>query len=246
MRDKTFYSIEELNAAFRVYLKKLNSAKMKDWGVSLEERYAGEKHLLKPCPINNWEESEWRRAKVHADCHIQVLKKFYSIPHQYVGREVRVRLTTKLIEVFDGDLNVLAAHPRLLGRETHSTDHRHYPEEKKAITQFSVQLAQREAIKIGPETERLINELISGKYPLRYLRRAQGIIRLHPSGRVTRAALEYACKMGMAFNKHQFPYIQSAAEYFENGNRPKALYAAPIREQNTIFLHNAKPEEDKL
>lgn len=247
IRERTFYSLEELNQTFRIYLQKLNSAKMKDWGISREDRYAGEKYLLKSCPVNNWEESEWRRAKVHADCHVQVLKKFYSVPYKYVGREVRVRVTTKFIEVFDNDLAVLAAHARLLGRETHSTETKHYPEEKVAQTQFSVQLAQREAVKVGPETERLVNELLSGSYPLRYLRRVQGIIRLYQSGKVTRLGLEHACKMGLSFGKYQFPYIQSAAIYFDkNGNRPASVRAAPVRDMTQVFLHNVLKEEEQL
>ena len=246
VRERNFYSLEELNQCFRIYLEKLNSGKMKDWGVSREERFSGEKHLLKPCPINNWEESEWRRAKVHADCHVQVLKKFYSVPYQNVGREVRVRVSTKLVEVFDDNLSVLAAHARLLGRETHSTEPRHYPEEKLALTQFSVRIARQESQRVGPETERLVSELLSGSYPLRYLRRVQGILRLHQSGRVTKQALEHACKMGLAFRKHQFPYIQATAEYFDkSGNRPRSVAAAPVRELSSIFLHNINEEEIK-
>jgi transposase len=109
VRERTFYSLSELNNAFREYLEVLNNAVMKDWGVSRRERFEGERHLLKPCPNQNWEQSDWRKAKVHADCHVQVLKKFYSVPFKFVGREVRVRLTTKLIEIFDEDLNPLFA-----------------------------------------------------------------------------------------------------------------------------------------
>ena len=78
VRDKIFYSLGELNVAFRAYLELLNSAVMKDWGVSRRDRFCGESALLKPCPIANWEQTEWRGAKVHADCHIQVIKKFGS------------------------------------------------------------------------------------------------------------------------------------------------------------------------
>lgn len=245
VRDRQFYSLSELNAAFREYLDRLNIGVMKDWGVSRVDRFEGERHLLKPCPAQNWEQSEWRKAKVHADCHVQVLKKFYSVPYANVGREVRVRVTTRLIEIFDQDLNPLCSHARLHGRETHSTDPRHYPPEKLACAQFSVQLALREAAKIGPETEKLIGELLSGSYPLRYLRRAQGILRLHQSGRVTREALEHASKMAMQFNKPYFNYVQSASEHFDkNGNRPVAVRSAPVRDPNQMYLHNNQSPQD--
>ncbi len=243
VRAKTFYSLEELNRAYWEYLKRLNLADMKDWGLSRAQRFDGERGLLKPCPSENWELAEWRASKVHADCHIQVLRKFYSVPYKFVGREVRVRVTSKLVEVFDQDLNSLAAHQKLVGRQTHSTDPRHYPEEKVALVQFSVQHALRESERIGPETHRLVSHILSGSYPLRYLRRAQGILRLYQSRHVTKEALEHACKMGMTYQKTQFPYIQSTAQYFDkNGLKPSAVRLAPVREMSSVYLHNYEEE----
>jgi hypothetical protein len=242
VRDQKFYSLEELNRAFRKYLDRLNCAVMKDWGISRLDRFEGERALLKSCPDTNWEQSEWRKAKVHADCHVQVAKKFYSVPYQYVGREVRVRMTSKMIEIFDQDMNGLSSHARLLGTQTHSTNPSHYPAEKVAMTQFSVQLALRAAAKVGTETEKLVTELLSGSFPLKYLRRVQGILRLYESTRVTKAALEHAAKMALQFNKLQFAYLQNTAEYFDrNGNRPNAVRDAPKRDLDQMYLHNKSP-----
>jgi hypothetical protein len=246
VRGRTFYTLEELNIAFKEYLGRLNTAVMKDWGVSRRDRFKGEEKLLKPCPSNNWEIAEWRSAKVHADCHVQVLKKFYSCPFMYVGREVRVKVTAKLIGIFDQDLNPLAAHARLLGKEIYSTDAKHYPEEKVALTQFSVQLALKVAVKVGPETLKLVEELIGASYPLRYLRRVQGILRLQQTARVSREGLEHAAKMARVYRKTQFAYVKATAEYFDrNGNRPSAVKAAPVREASSMYLHNQTPKEEK-
>jgi hypothetical protein len=239
VRNRDFYSLQELNSVFSEYLKRLNESEMKDWDVSRVQRFEGEKKLLKPCPMENWTPSEWKTPKVHADCHVQVLKKFYSVPHVHVGREVRVRITAKLIEVFDQELNTICAHPRLLGKEIYSTNESHYPPEKFALTQFSVQLAKREAAAVGLETEKLVCHLLEVSYPLRYLRRVQGILRLFQSGRVSGQGLEHACKMAMVFNKTQYPYVKATAEYFDrDGNRPRLAGSAPIREAQSMFLHN--------
>jgi transposase len=238
VRERKFYSLSELNIAFREYLERLNGTVMKDWGVSRRERFDGERSLLKPCPSENWEQSEWRKAKVHPDCHIQVLKKSYSVPFQSVGREVRVRITARLIEIFDEDLNPLASHSRLLGKEAHSTNLSHYPAEKLALTQFSIQSALRQAEAIGEETLKLATELLSGAFPLKHLRRVQGILRLYESRRVTAAGLEYAAKAALTYGRPQFPYIQASAEYFDkNGGRPSLVRAAPRRDANEIYVH---------
>jgi hypothetical protein len=242
---RIFYSLQELNAAFVAYLKILNQSVMKDWGVSRIDRFEGEREFLKELPSSNWEPSEWKNPKVHPDCHVQVLKKFYSVPFQNVGREVRVRISAKLVEIFDQDLNPLCVHARLLGKEIYSTDDKHYPAEKLALTQFSVQIATRDAARIGPETEKLVNFLLMTSYPLRYLRRVQGILRLYQSNRVSQAALEHGCKMAMTFNKPLSRYIKATAEYFDRfGNRPKLIGSAPIREAGSMYLHNQTTMEE--
>jgi hypothetical protein len=245
VRDRQFYSLAELNEAFRKYLGRLNVAIMKDWGVTRQDRFEGERSLLKPCPLENWEMAEWKSPKVHADCHVQLLKKFYSVPHRYVGQELRAKVTSRLISIFDRDLNPVAAHARLLGREIYSTDPKHYPEEKLAVVGFSVQQALRQAERVGPETKRLVSHLLNGPHPLKHLRRVQGILRLSSSGRVSREGLEHASKMGMTYGKPQYGYIQSAAEYFDkNGNRPSVVRTAPKREASSMYLHNSFESEE--
>ncbi len=247
VRGRTFYSLSELNIAFANYLKRLNQVLMKDWGVSRSDRFAGEKNILKALPATNWEASEWKAPKVHADCHVQVLKKFYSVPYQQVGREVRARITARLVEIFDKELNPLCVHVRILGKETHSTDEKHYPPEKLALTQFSVQVAKREAARVGPETEKLVSYLLDISYPLKYLRRVQGILRLYQGNHVSRAGLEHGAKMGMMFGKTQYGYVQATAIYFDkNGNRPNLVRSAPIREASSMHLHNNQLQMEEM
>jgi len=80
IRNRTFYSISDLNHLFRDYLNRLNNEVMKDYGVSRAQRFEEEKKFLKELPGSRFQLSEWRSAKVHPDCHIQVGKNFYSTP----------------------------------------------------------------------------------------------------------------------------------------------------------------------
>jgi hypothetical protein len=51
--------------------------------------------------------------------------------------------------------------------------------------------------------------------------------------------------MGMTYNKTQFGYIQSTAEYFDkNGNRPSVIRTAPAREASSMHLHNPIQSEE--
>lgn len=224
VRNRTFYSIHDLNQALRQYLDRLNHAIMKDYGVSRAMRFEEEKKSLKPLPAARFQMSEWRSARVHPDCHIQVEKNFYSTPFRYVGQTVRVRLTEKMIEVFDGDCQPIAAHARLYGHGKFSTFDAHYPEARVSVARFEVHHAKEQARRIGSNVEKLINMLLSGEHPLRHLRRAQGIIRLVKSNQVSGKALDYACAQGLAFRKTRLAYLKSCAMHFErNGLKPKLL-----------------------
>jgi hypothetical protein len=78
MRNKTFYSLCDLNLELRKYIERLNSAAMKDYGCTRAQRFELEKSLLRSLPPASFEITERRMAKVHPDCHIQVDRCFYS------------------------------------------------------------------------------------------------------------------------------------------------------------------------
>lgn len=239
VRDRVFTSLFELNQALRAYLVELNSAVMKDYGASRRERFEEEKKYLQALPPSAFVFSEWKTAKVHPDCHIQVGKNFYSVPHASVGRSVRVRLSARLVEVFNDDAEPIATHARILGEHCYATDDRHYPEAKLVTAAFSIHQAQAQAKRIGPETEKLVEHLFALSHPLKYLRRVQGILRLAEKKKVTIAALEYACKIALTHKNTRFATVEAIAKHHDkHGPRPIALQSSlPKREEPSLFLH---------
>ncbi len=239
VRNRVFYSLAELNAAFREYLHRLNASVMKDYGVSRLQRFGEEKKFLKALPSSRFQLTEWRSAKVHPDCHIQLDKNLYSVPFQYVGQRVRVRLTEKMVEVFSEDAQPIAAHARLYGIGRFSTVDAHYPEAKVSVARFEVHHAKECAQRIGPNVEKLTEELLSGDHPLRHLRRVQGILRLIKSHQVTGEALDYACSRALIYKKTRLAYIKQAALFFAaNGTKPKLL--TPERPPGSVHLRQSE------
>lgn len=255
VRDQKFFSLEELNSRLRVFLERLNREPMKDHGnVSRLQRFEAERELLKATPSGRFEISEWKRAKVHPDCHIQVDRRFYSVPFQFVGSTVDVRVKAKTIEVFELETREpLVVHPRLVGANAPraSTLDAHYPEEKAALVRFDVQVARKAAHRIGPKTEQLVNDLFSSSTPLKFLRRVQGILDLARRGSVSPAALEHASERALLFNKKQLSFIKDAALFFERRGPASTASVtalsrvAPIRSKSEVFLHQQpNPMED--
>ncbi len=236
VRDRVFYSLHELNQTLKDYLDRLNCEVMKDYGVSRTQRFEEEKKQLKALPPSPFEMSEWRSAKVHPDCHIQVEKNFYSVPFIYVGQKVRVRLTEKMVEVFNEDSQSLTAHTRVRGIGQFSTYDFHYPEKKLAVARFEIHHALAQAKQLGPPVEQLVEQLFCGSHPLRHLRRVQGILRLAKRYPITPEALDHACQRAMSFNKTRLSYIKDCALYFvAHGQRPTLL--TPQRKLDCVHLH---------
>ncbi len=236
VRNRVWYSLQEINQALRDYLHRLNREVMKDYGVSRDKRFEEEKKHLKALPPSPFEISEWRAAKVHPDCHIQMEKNFYSVPFVYVGQKVRVRLTEKMVEVFSDDSQPIAAHTKMSGIGKFSTYDSHYPEQKLSVARFEVHHANEQAKQLGPHVEKLVGELLCGQHPLRHLRRVQGILRLAKRYPITLEALDHACQRAMSFNKTRLAYIKDCALYFvTHGQRP--TLAAPNRQSDTLHLY---------
>src|SRR5690606_7580042 len=97
----------------------------------------------------------------------------------------------------------------------YSTDTRHYPEAKTTYAFFDAHQAKLQAARIGPHTETLVDKLLSGTHPLKYLRRCQGILRLTKHKRLSLASVEYAAKIALATNNLRLDFIQAAAVHHE-------------------------------
>lgn len=242
VRDRVFYSLADLNRALADFLARLDHEVMKDYGVSRMQRFEEERCQLRALPLSRFEPCDWRKAKVHPDCHIQVVKNFYSVPHAYVGRHVRVRVTDKVVEIFNEDGEALSAHRRLEGCGKFATLDAHYPEAKLSVACFEIAHAKAEAALIGPNTRALVDALTSGTHPLKHLRRVQGVLRLHKSAGVSRESLEYAASQAVAFKQMRLAYIKSCAIYHQlNGGRPVSM-SAPRRDLKDIHLHRLGPK----
>lgn len=59
-----------------------------------------EKDFMNPLPEHPFELSEWKMATVQLNYHIQVEKMNYSIPYEYVGKRVEVKLTKDTVTVY--------------------------------------------------------------------------------------------------------------------------------------------------
>lgn len=167
-----------------------------------------ERDHLRPLPPQRWERALWTTAKVAQDSHVAVAGALYSIPWRYVGREVEVRLTERVVEVYlDGEL--IKTHlRRARGRQTDPND---LPPDKVAFFQRTPQWCLAQAALLGPAVRQAVEEILAVR-TLYNLRQAQGILR--QADRYGAQRLDAACARALAFGD---PCYRTVKQILERG-----------------------------
>ena len=210
LRNRTFFSVGELNSAMSRLLKELNERPLKGIGLSRRELFEGiEKPALRPLPTEPYTFSLWKMAKVGFDYHIQVEGHYYSVPYHLIGKKVNVRISRDQVEVYCGGKRV-AAHLRSRVKGAHTTCEEHMPEGHRLYRKSPRDLIE-EAMGIGPQVGELAEAIMEAKeHPIQGYRSIMGIIRLakaYPKDR-----MEAACARALAVKGYSYRSVKSILE----------------------------------
>ena len=196
LRNMTFFSFEELNKVIKEKMEDYNNKSFQKRDGSRNEVYEQEeKPFMKPLPIKPFELCEYKVAKVNIDYHISVEHMNYSVPHEYVGNSVDVKITDTKVEIYyKGTL--IANHPHLKGRRNqYSTIESHMPESHKMFL-WNGERFRSWAKSVGNNTYTVIDNLLSSsKVEETAYRGCISILKL--SDTYTNTRLEKACKLAL-------------------------------------------------
>lgn len=127
IRDREYFSFEELNADLRRHNEELNDHKFKRLDTTRRIRFEEkEKAKLKPLPEADYEMSDWTYdVKVRADYHVEHDGSWYSVPFQLAHTRVHLRFTATVLEIFQSGRRVaLHVKNQEPGSITTSPEHR--------------------------------------------------------------------------------------------------------------------------
>ncbi|MBE9080104.1 hypothetical protein IQ241_22895 [Romeria aff. gracilis LEGE 07310] len=132
------------------------------------------------------------------DYHIEVERHYYSVPYWYARRQVSVKVSEQLVEVFYEHQRI-AAHPRSQVPHRHSTLADHMPPEHWAYKSQSKDKFLAWAAQTGPQTRRQVEAIFASKpYEEQAFRTLKGLQSL--STRYGQGRLEEACKRANALS----------------------------------------------
>ncbi len=205
LRDKTFFSIEELNLDIAAELKDYNDRPMQKILKSRTELFKEEKLHLKPLP-ERYELSFWKRAKVGIDYHVDVNGTHYSVPYQLIHRDVDICYNHELIKIYHNS-KIIASHERSFTKSYFVTSPEHMPPSHRGIF-ITPEKIREESLKIGHNTALLIDKIMEDRRsPGSSLRSALGIIRLN--GKYPAARVEAACGKALNFSLYRYRNVKN-------------------------------------
>ena len=208
LRNRVFFSLEELNEEIGRLLKRLNERAFKKLpGSRLTCFETLEKDALEVLPEHRFTFAQWKKAKVNIDYHVELDRHYYSVPYELLKEEVHLRFSDTTVEIFHQHQRV-ASHRRDKRAGRHSTLKEHMPKSHQKYLEWSPSRMIQWASTLGPRTANFIECLLAAKqYPEQGYRSCLGIMRLakcYPKER-----LEAACERAALLGSYRYGSVES-------------------------------------
>ncbi len=213
LRNRTFFSLRELNEAIRELLERLNNRPFKKLpGCRREMFEAIDKPALRPLPLERYQYAQWKKATVNIDHHIEVEGHCYSVPYQLVRKQVDVRMTMNTVEILFKSRRV-ALHQRSFQKGGFTTIAEHRPKSHQRYLEWSPsRIIHWAASTVGPHTAELLEQIMLARpHPEQGYRSCLGIMRL--GKRYSAERLEAAAQRALLIRSFSYRSVNSILEH---------------------------------
>jgi hypothetical protein len=179
LRNRTLFTLGDLNAAISILMERLNARPFRKIDGNRRSRFEQlERAAMRVLPLRRYEFGEWGKCKVHPDYHIEVARAYYWVPYRYISERVDVRLTAQGLEIFHSG-TLIAAHPSATERGRRSTRRAHRPERHISVIENTLSHTLERAAAVGPAAVAVLREQAARcEHPVESLCSVQGILRL--------------------------------------------------------------------
>ncbi|MDE0418761.1 MAG: IS21 family transposase, partial [bacterium] len=233
LRNHVFHDLASLNRAIAAQVRKINARPYADGtGENRRERFETiDLPHMKALPERRWQRTVWRKNTVHPDYHIAIDRHFYSVPYQYVGKEVDVRLRGQVIDVFHRSRQIashLRSHKR--GRATTLREHQPVKHQRAGVEDTRARLEQN-ARNIGPHVLALVVAILDrSPNPEFGFRSCYGVLRLANGHEPER--FDDACRYALELGSRTYRGLDSILRTGADLTVRQEPEAAPIDHSN--------------
>jgi transposase len=208
LRNRTFFTLAELNAAIAKQLQRLNERPFKKLAGSRASVFAEiDSPALSPLPAEPYLYRRRKRARVHIDYHVELEGHYYSVPYHLAREQVELVFNEATVEVFH-DGGRVALHPRSHARGRATTAAEHMPAAHREVASWTPARITAWAARTGPATAALTEAIMSARpHPELGFRSCLGILRL--ADRYGPERLEAACARALAYGARSYKSVKS-------------------------------------
>jgi transposase len=192
LRNRIFYSMEEMRAAVAELLEKLNNRRMRRLNKSRRELFEEiERAALKPLPVRPYEYAEWAQPKVDLSYHVEHDDHFYSVHFSLIGEQLELRATETIVEIFQRSQRI-ESYERSYKKGGYTTRKEHMPRAHIDQVDWTPERLTDWARTTGPQTTALLEAIMASKvHPQQGFKACLGVLRLarqYAAPRIERAA----------------------------------------------------------
>jgi len=163
---------------------------------------------LKPLPSSAFDMPIWTEGQVHRDHHFVVSGNFYSVPTQYIGTKIQIRVGLKTVKAYANHA-LIKTHVRQQGKGNWATDANDYHKSARFYLENTAEVCTINAKAIGQATENMTTVVLADDSRLS-LRKAQAILRLADTYGNDR--LEDACLRALLFDNYSHKSLKKILE----------------------------------
>lgn len=158
LRNRQLFRLEELNAAIREEVARLNARVSRHLGAARQHLFETiERPAMLPLPPEPFVHADCRKATVGLDYHVRPEGHHYSVPHDLIRRQLWARLTATTVEIFRCGKRVACHRRAAPGDRGATTLNDHMPASHRRHAEVTPQLLRERAARIGPATAILVD-----------------------------------------------------------------------------------------
>lgn len=161
LRNTVFQSVEAANDAVRDLADEINRRPFQKRSGSREQVFReDEASLLSRLPDTAFDLPLWKKASVQANCHVEVDRHYYSVPHENVGKVADVRIARDEVAVYIDD-ELICRHVRQLDPKCrYVTNTEHLPDGHQKYRDWNAGRFLQWAESIGPSCAQVVRAVL--------------------------------------------------------------------------------------
>lgn len=226
LRRRTFFSLEEANAAIRIALKLLNDRPFQKLPGCRQSAFQElDFQAARPLPFRKYVYAQVLTCRVNIDYHVDLMGSLYSVPHGLRGEKVLARVTESTVEILHNNHRI-CSHVRRY-QPGYSTIPGHLPKNHQGHLEWSAPRLISWASSIGTATATLVEELFKTlQYEEQGYRQCLGIMRL--AKRYTPERVEAACDLANQHRLYRYRNVKNILESGKDIDRSRMSAPKPI------------------